>query len=139
MGAFMSTKGGPQSPYYKPRRAADSTRSSPPPAYHATSKVQTAGERQAYMLMVILDLAKKQDRDPGEVRTAIGLCPQVVQMVGDAQVRWAEALPVAEAAVQWFDAHKTPYILERTDNDSLRHARFSELDLAPERVSVNAL
>ena len=48
------------------------------------------------------------------LQAAIALCPGLVRVVGqDQALDRAELYPVAVAAVKWFEAHRTPYVLER--------------------------
>lgn len=50
------------------------------------------------------------------LRTAIALCPELVRVEGhDQNYDEGELYPVALAAVKWFEAHHTPYVLERRD------------------------
>jgi hypothetical protein len=48
------------------------------------------------------------------LHTTIALCPGLVCVVGEEQgFNGHEIYPVAVAAVKWFEAHRTPYVLER--------------------------
>ena len=55
------------------------------------------------------------------LRTAIALCPELVRVEGhDQAYNDYELYPVALAAVKWFEAHHTPYVLERRDRVLVR-------------------
>lgn len=48
------------------------------------------------------------------LQAAIALCPGLVRVVGqDQALKREELYPVALLAVKWFEAHRTPYVLER--------------------------
>lgn len=48
------------------------------------------------------------------LEATIALCPGLVCVVGEKQgFNGFELYPVAVAAVKWFEAHRTPYVLER--------------------------
>ena len=105
MGVMFSKSG---APYYRGKdahallpKSAMMAATTPPPAYDAEA------DGQYKLLKQVLELALTQKRDPVELGAAIALCPLIVQVLGADRLLTHQMLPVAIAAVSWFEMYRS--------------------------------
>ena len=127
MGAFSSKMGKRFS-----RRWADDAQTSLTDGVPPESEI----EWQYDALKLIVESSPPSPSDNYEfaqvLKTAIALCPELVCIVGqDQTLSTFEFFPIAVAATKWFEAHRTPYVLERRGlalvRVGTRHARRTTL------------